>query len=145
MTDDLYGSPVGFQPVTEGGVDLPLFDGPFAHSKIVPTLVERNVADLIFGRRRIFPVTIAEITEALGIRERTVKEIVEQLRAAHRCAIGASRQAPFGYFWIYTAVDRETAVRPYREQILTMFRTLRVLDSQAGLRELLGQLRLEVD
>ena len=73
---------------------------------------------------------------------RTVKAVVENLRSHHHCAIGASREDPPGYFWIRTAEDREVAVRPYRNQILTMWRTLRVLDSPASLRELHGQLRL---
>ena len=124
---------------------LPLFDGPFAHSKLTPTAHEKVIAGLIFQRARILPISIADITVCTGLDERTVKGHVEQLRSAHRCAIGSSRQAPAGYFWIRTAADRDTAVKPYREQILSMWRTLRVLDSPAALRELHGQLRLEVD
>jgi hypothetical protein len=117
--------------------------GPFALSKIEPHPVEQTIADLIWLRERVTPITIAAIVASTGLSERVVKHVVEHLRSTHRCAIGASREAPFGYFWIHTAADREAAVRPYREQILTMWKTLRVLDSPASLRELLGQLRLE--
>lgn len=136
--DDVYGR------AAEGA--LPLFDeGPFSHSPIDPEPVEKVVAGLIWQRDRVRPIAIREITAATGMSERAVKETVEQLRTAHRCAIGAARQEPFGYFWIRSAEDREIAVRPYREQIFTMLRTLRVLDSPAALREFLGQLRLEVE
>jgi hypothetical protein len=125
--------------------------GPFAQSSLTPTTTERLVASLIWAHRRPIPITIAHIIAACKttygetVSERTVKGIVEQLRVSHRCPIGASREAPAGYFWIRTAADRETAVRPYREQILSMWRTLRVLDSPSALRELHGQLRLEAE
>lgn len=120
----------------------------FAQSLIAPSALERAVAILIYPRRRPVPISIAAIVGVIGaeftpLTDRKVKEIVEQLRLTHHCPIGASRQEPFGYFWIVTAADRETAVRPYRQQILTMWRTLRALDSPAALRELHGQLRLE--
>lgn len=136
--DDIYGAPEAGDGQQE---DLPLFAGPFAQSKVDADALERVVAGLIWERSRAVPLTIAEITAMTGMPDRKVKEIVEQLRGTHRCAIGASRQEPAGYFWIRTAADRETAVRPYREQILSMWRTLRALDSPAALRELHGQLR----
>jgi hypothetical protein len=125
--------------------ELPLLDAPFAKSKIDPIGTEKTVAALIWLRSRGDPIGIAEIIEQTGgvMAARTVKAIVESLRSHHHCAIGASRENPPGYFWIRTAEDREAAVRPYRNQILTMWRTLRVLDSPASLRELHGQLRLD--
>lgn len=129
----------------------PLFEqaaepGPFAESKIKPTPLEALVAGLIWRRKgRREPISIAEILRLSGVdglSERKVKDVVEQLRTMHRMPIGASRQEPAGYFRIMDAADREAAVRPYREQIISMWRTLRVLDSQEKLRELHGQLRL---
>lgn len=128
--------------------------GPFERSKLAPTALETLVAELIYARQgRAHPIPIAEIIEwfeehaaTVGterLTERRVKDVVEQLRAAHRCPIGARRGQPEGYFWIVDAADREAAVEPYRRQILAMWRTLRVLDSTASLRELHGQLRLE--
>ncbi|MDE2097832.1 MAG: hypothetical protein KGL39_11335 [Patescibacteria group bacterium] len=123
---------------------LPLFDeGPFSRSTVDPAPMEKVVAGLIFNRESIRPLAIADLVVMCGMSARQVKQTVEELRRTHHCAIGASRQEPSGYFWIRTAADRETAVRPYREQILTMWQTLRALDSPASLRELHGQLRLD--
>ena len=118
---------------------------PFEKSTVPPDPLEKVVAGLIWQHQRSAPISIDEIVRTCGhsLSDRKVKEIVEQLRVTHRCAIGASRQTPFGYFWVRTADDREAAVKPYREQILSMWRTLRVLDSQEKLRELYGQLRLD--
>jgi hypothetical protein len=124
--------------------------GPFARSKVPPTALEAVIAELIWNHAgRECPVSISEIIRDVGLgwafelNARKVKEVVEQLRVMHRVPIGARRTAPFGYFRIVDAADREAAVGPYREQILTMWRTLRVLDSPERCRELLGQLALE--
>lgn len=137
-TDDVYGAP----PPEDFG---PLFDSPFSASRVAPTGVEKVIARIIWNHTRNKPVPITMLALHCGLNDRQVKGIVEDLRCTHRCAIGASRQEPSGYFWIRSAEDREAAVRPYREQILTMWRTLRSLDSPASLRELHGQLRLEAE
>ncbi len=139
--------------------DLPLFDdprpGPFAQSKAAPTAVEAALAQVIWehpGRKR--PISIAEIIAhfdskiALSdgpdrLTPRMVKEIVEQLRVAHGCPVGAVRGEPGGYYWIMDADDLEAAVRPYREQIKTMWRTLAALESAAKVREFWRELRPE--
>lgn len=132
---------------TYGVRAAPLFEwaeGPFVRSKVRPSPIEALVAGMIWkraGRRN--PISIAEIQRQTNLGERKVKEIVEELRVTHRAAIGASREEPAGYFRIMDAEDREAAVAPYRSQILRMFQVLRVLDDPAGVRELLGQLKLE--
>jgi hypothetical protein len=128
-------------------IDGPLFklENPFADSQIAHTDNEELIAELICHRKgRARPISIHDIKALTGLSDRSVKEVVEQLRITHRMPIGASRHNDNpGYFWIVDAEDRAAAVEPYKRQIITMWRTLRVLDSTEGARELLGQLRLE--
>jgi hypothetical protein len=123
----------------------PLFDeGPFAKSTVEPSPCERIVAEAIYHcRGRHNPVPIAHLSEVIEREARTVKGIVEDLRVKHRLPIGACRQEPYGYYWIVDAADQAAAVEPYRNQILSMWRTLAILDSKPALRELLGQLRID--
>lgn len=121
-------------------------DGPFARSKVRPGMVEGLVAWAIWRHQgRGDPIGIAEIIrqEWPTGTERKVKEVVHDLRILHRCAIGARRSEPFGYFWISTPEDQEYALEPYRRQVVQMFRVLRAVDSRARLLELAGQLRLD--
>jgi hypothetical protein len=124
-----------------------VFDDPFVKSKVEPSEMEVVIGRIIWGHAgRVNPISIAEIKRQISdpkLSVRTVKNVVEQLRVMHRLPIGASREEPFGYFRIVDAEDRAVAVRPYRKQILTMWRTLRTLDSAERCRELLGQLTLE--
>ncbi len=119
-------------------------EGPFSASQLPPTKEEVLVASLIWQRRgRGNPISIARLRQLTGFSERQIKGIVEQLVVAHRMRIGARREDPAGYFMIETAEDLEAAVKPYRNQILAMWRRLRVLEQTHKLMELLGQLRLE--
>lgn len=119
-------------------------EGPFSASQLPPTKEEILVASLIWQRRgRGNPISIARLRQLTGFSERQIKGIVEQLVVAHRMRIGARREEPAGYFMIETAEDLEAAVKPYRNQILAMWRRLRVLEQPQRLSELLGQLRLE--
>lgn len=119
-------------------------EGLFSASQLPPTKEEILVASLIWQRRgRDNPISIARLRQLTGFSERQIKGLVEQLVVAHRMRIGASREEPAGYFMIETAEDLEAAVKPYRNQILAMWRRLRVLEQPQRLRELLGQLRLE--
>jgi|DewCreStandDraft_4_1066084.scaffolds.fasta_scaffold06909_17 hypothetical protein len=119
-------------------------EGPFSASQLPPTKEEVLVASLIWQRRgRGNPISIARLRQLTGFSERQIKGIVEQLVVAHRIRIGARREDPAGYFMIETAEDLEAAVKPYRNQILAMWRRLRVLEQPHKLMELLGQLRLE--
>jgi len=124
-----------------------VFNDPFVKSKVQPSALELTIGRMIWGHAgRAHPISIAEIIREVPqpkLSVRTVKNVVEQLRVMHRVPIGASREEPFGYFRIVDAEDRAVAVRPYRRQILTMWRTLRTLDSPERCQELLGQLTLE--
>lgn len=123
--------------------------GAFDRSTVRADRMEVLIAALIWPRRgRERPISIAEIIQMAGVEgltERTVKGVVEQLVVTHRCRIGARRDAPAGYFWIADAEDQAAAVNPYKAQILSMLRRLRVLDSAEDYRAFVGQLELEGD
>ena len=119
----------------------------FAKSKITPTGIERVVAEMIWrhqGRRNA--ISIDMLSRATGKDERAIKGIVEQLVTTHRARIGGYRGGSgerVGYAVIVDAEDLAAAVGPYRSQILSMWRRLRVLLSARELAELHGQLRIE--
>jgi hypothetical protein len=92
---------------------------------------------------RADPISIAVLSRATGRTEREIKRVVEQLVVSHRMKIGGSRGEVNGYFVVVDAEDLETAVRPYRNQVISMWRRLRVLADVRTLRELLGQLVIE--
>lgn len=130
--------------------DLPLFApedrGPFGDSNTKPSPEELMVAGLIWRRRgRANPISIARLRELTGYSERQIKGIVEQLVITHRMRIGGSRQDPAGYFIVQDTADLAAAVEPYKSQILSMLRRLRVLDAPHARREFLGQIRLELE
>ncbi len=121
-------------------------EGPFARSKMVPMPLETLIAGLIWKHRgRGNPISIARVREVTGWSERAIKGMVEQLIVSHRMRIGARRGEPSGYFIIEDIEDQETAVGPYKAQILAMLRRLRVLESPEGVREFLGQLAIEME
>ncbi len=130
----------------------PLFAAPVAQAVktppwregLRPSRDEAAVAEIIWrhqGRKQ--PVSIARIAEATGLNERSVKGVVEALVVQHHLRIGGKREEPVGYFVVCDAEDLDTATRPFRNQILAMWRRLRVLEAPHALRELLGQLTLE--
>ncbi|HEX4311911.1 MAG TPA: hypothetical protein VHZ25_17910 [Acidobacteriaceae bacterium] len=131
----------------------PLFDaGPFDHSPLgEPSAThEKVVAALIFAHQgRNNPISISRICANSDLSEREVKSVVSALRNDHHMPIGArrgstaSQEETAGYFWIVDAEDREVAVAPYRAQILTMWTTLRRMDSPAKLRDLRERLTIE--
>lgn len=119
-------------------------DGPFADSRVTPTVLERVVAEVIWSHQgRQNPISIAMLSRATGKTDRDIKAIVEQLVVTHRMKIGGKRGEPVGYFVVVDAEDQEAAARPYREQIFAMWRRLRVLMGAHALREMHGQLRIE--
>lgn len=122
-------------------------DAVFADSKITPTVAERVVAEIIVAHRgRQNPISLATLCQCTGKSERVVKAIVEQLVVTHRMQIGGYRGhsgESVGYAVIVDAEDQAAAVGPYRSQILSMWRRLRVLSSKHELAELHGQLSLE--
>lgn len=109
---------------------------------------ERAIAFLLERKHRGHenPVQIAEIRRALpNLSEREVKAAIENLRMLYRKPVGSKRDQPAGYFWIVSAEDQEAAARSYRQQILSMFRVLQVIDSPERMREFAGQLTLLED
>ena len=129
---------------------MPLFDGPesgpFADSKITPTAMERTVAEVVWGHRgRKQAISLAWLCKVVGKSERTVKGLIEQLVVTHRMRIGGYRGADgnVGYAVIVDAEDLAATVGPYKAQIISMWRRLRVLLNRTELAELQGQMRLE--
>ena len=121
-------------------------NGPFAGSRLRPTKLEILIAGLIWQHKgRAQPVSIAHLKELTGINERAIKGIVEQLIVSHKMRIGGRREEPAGYYIIEDLGDQQTAVGPYKAQILSMLRRLRVLESREMLREFLGQMSIEVE
>lgn len=117
---------------------------PFSRSDVRPTPEEVMVASLILRHKgKDDPITIARLRDLTGYTERIIKDTVEQLVVTHGMRIGGRRGEPAGYFMIETAEDQAAAVRPYKLQILAMWRRLRRLEEPHALRELLGQLKLE--
>lgn len=90
------------------------------------------------------PVPIARLKQDTKLDERSIKGVVAQLRDEFKMPIGARREQPSGYFWIVTEADQEEATRAYRAQVLSMCRTLRILDSPRRRSELAGQVELEL-
>ena len=119
----------------------PLFDrGPFDHSPLgQPSSKAQGVIAALIWRHqgRDNPINIEQIGRNTDYQPRDVKAIVEGLRREHLMPIGARREEPSGYFWIVDAADREVAAAPYRRQILTMWETLRRMDTPQHLRELM--------
>ena len=126
----------------------PLFaaaaDGPFAASKIEASAEERVIAEMIWRHKgRANPISIAKIAAATGKKDREIKAIVAELVVSHGMKIGGSRMEPVGYFLVVDAEDLEAAIRPYRDQVMAMWRRLRALADSRTLRELHGQLAIE--
>lgn len=136
---EVYGLPT---------VSGPLFstpkESPFSRSSVRPNQEETLIGSLIWKHRgRANPISIARLHELTGLSDRQVKGIVEQLVVTHKIRIGGRREEPAGYFIIESAEDLESAVKPYKAQIIAMWRRLRVLEAPQALKELLGQLKLE--
>jgi hypothetical protein len=127
--------------------DLPLFPaeaiaGPFDRSATQPSPEETLIASLIWKHKgQANPIPIARLRELTGYSERQIKGTVESLIVTHRMKIGARREEPAGYFMIETKEDLAAAVGPYRSQILSMLRRLRVLDTYEACRDFLSQVR----
>jgi hypothetical protein len=117
----------------------------FADSRVRPDPKERVLAAMIFKHKgRDHPISIARLCSGTGWTQREIKGIVEQLVVTHRMKIGGRRdRETHGYFMVMDAQDLDTATGPYRQQILAMWRRLRVLLGVHALRELHGQLEIE--
>jgi len=141
-----------FEGLATAPLSLPAEPLP-AHSKmdlerlLEPASAEaRTVAFAVLARpgwRKA--ISISELVEISGkLNERSVKAAVEELRTVFRLPIGSRREKPAGYFWICSPEDQDEGTKAYRRQLITTARTLRILDSPERLRELLGQLQVEL-
>lgn len=137
------------------GITGPLFEverlrppaDPFVESPFPPTDLERRVGTLIQAqhRGRDNPVSLDELKRVVGLGEREIKKVIERLRSDYRMRIGARRTPPVGYFLVVDAADAEEALKPYRRQVVTMLRTMRVLADRQAWLEMKGQLRIELE
>jgi len=102
---------------------------------VEPSELEVVIGQIIWSHAgRTHPVSIAEVIRLCGaggytLSVRTVKNVVEQIA---RDASVRDRGTPGGTVRVLPDHGRGrpgVAVRPYRKQILTMWRTLRTLDS----------------
>ena len=126
--------------------EQPKPEDPFDRSEFRPTSLEAQIGRLIWQHKgRDHPISIARIRELTTMSDRAIKDVVESLIVTHKMRIGARRDAPAGYFVIETIEDQQTAVKPYRSQILAMLRRLRVLESPEEIRKFLGQMALELE
>jgi hypothetical protein len=80
---------------------------------------------------------------------RHVKALVKSLIEDFRVPVGGRRGAPgdalTGYFLIVTSEDREIALLPIISEIKSLARRARKLSNPQQVRELLGQLALELN
>jgi biotin operon repressor len=88
---------------------------------------------------------ISAIAERLGMSEREVKGAVKSLVEDFGLPIGASRQEPYGYFLIVSADDLEFTLRPLANEVISIARRMRKLGGSALVKEMLGQLRVEME
>lgn len=76
--------------------------------------------------------------------ERGVKAAIAELRQRGH-VIGARRSPPCGYYLVRDEEERKAALRAYEAQIWTSLRTFRAMAPPARVREVVEQMRLEVD
>ena len=126
--------------------EQPKPEDPFDRSEFRPTTLEAQIGRLIWQHKgRDHPISIARIGELTKMSDRTIKGVVESLIVLHKMRIGGKRDAPAGYFVIESIDDQQAAVGPYWAQVRAMLRRLCVLESPAVVRELLGQMALELE
>ena len=90
---------------------------------------EKAVLRKVIERDRAHPITAVELARECKSTQREVTIAIQGLRQRHGIPIGASRDAPTGYFLIRCAADEEVAIRPYLAQVETMLRTIRKFTS----------------
>lgn len=78
------------------------------------------------------------------VSDRLIKAAVKELIEKYHIPIGASRQAPVGYFLIVSDEDAQKAVNHLEAEALSLLRRCRVLSPKSDYgRQLLGQLEVE--
>src|SRR5882672_3506876 len=107
--------------------------------------VERDVLKAImhypsFGRHTA--ISIAEIQKVYSYSDRTIKGAVKSLLEEHGIPIGSCRTpGQNGYYLIVSDKDAEEASRPLQNEIMSMFRRLKVLSPKSAfVRQINGQM-----
>jgi hypothetical protein len=78
------------------------------------------------GRSKI--VSAKAMAGALNIAERKIRDIVRDLRRAHRCPIGSSMGRPSGYYWAVSPEELAETIRPLRALSTDMLATLSAME-----------------
>jgi hypothetical protein len=59
--------------------------------------------------------------------------------------LAGSRQEPFGYYFALSAEERANATRPLKRELRALAQRVHALEGHHALRELLGQIELELN
>jgi len=128
--------------------------------------LDREINDLLVGRSGQWPLskeaadilrriqfckgasrarTIASLSQASGLNERKIKEVVSSLVIDYGLPIAGSRVPPYGYYLAITAEEIEDAIHTLAGELRTIGRRVRALGGSHRLHELLGQIELELN
>lgn len=135
-----------------GAKDLsPLPHSPLPHADLaervgtIPAkdmeLREYQLARLVAEHDAEHPIQLKELVEETGLGEREIKGIFRTLRDLHALPIGASRQKPFGYYWITTKEGFLSYYHTARAQAMAELVTLEKM-ARKHWPELAGQMKL---
>lgn len=90
-------------------------------------------------------ITIADISAKLSIDARAVKEAVRSLVVDFRLPIMGSRRPPYGYYLAITPEEISQGLKTLRGEIVELARRIRSVESTNYLREMLGQIAVELE
>jgi hypothetical protein len=89
---------------------------------------QRSVAVAIEAHRRTDPIPLRSLVARVGLSERVVQQIIEELIVTHGVRIGASRELPrAGYYLCVDAADIDAAVRPLRSSAASLLKRIEAL------------------
>ena len=105
---------------------------------------EKRVLRVLQAHRgRANAITGADLASRVELPWRACREVMKSLIEIHHCRIGSAPGRPPGYFMIETAEEAQEVYRVLRGQGLSTLKRAAVIRG-IGLRELVGQLSLEV-
>jgi hypothetical protein len=88
----------------------------------------RSVAEIIEAHRRTDPIPLRSLVARVGLSERIVQQIIEELIVARGLRIGASRELPHaGYYLCVNDADVDAAVRPLQSTADSLLRRIKAL------------------
>jgi hypothetical protein len=94
---------------------------------------------------RAHAISIGMIGRITNMQEREIKSSVKSLIEDFGIPIGASRHKPYGYFLIVSSDDVDVALRPLANEVISIARRMRKLGGSDIVKEMLGQLRVEME